>query len=205
MEPIQGYLEIMDRGFGFLRSIEKNYQPEPEDPYVSIPLINRFDLREGSFIVGEGESKGAKNKNLALVRVHTVNGLSLDEYTRISLLQEQTSINPMERYTMCQGPEDTTGKALDLIVPIGKGQRGLIISPPKSGKTTILRHMANSIILNHPKSKVFVLLVDERPEEVTDFRRGLREAQVFYSSADQQISHHMRMTRLAMHNGHPMC
>lgn len=199
LEPIQGYLEIMDRGFGFLRSIEKNYQPEPEDPYVSIPLINRFDLREGSFIVGEGESKGAKNKNLALIRVHTVNGLSLDEYTKISLLQEQTSINPMERYTICQGPDDTTGKALDLIVPIGKGQRGLIISPPKSGKTTILRHMANSIILNHPKSKVFVLLVDERPEEVTDFRRGLREAQVFYSSADQQISHHMRMTRLAMH------
>jgi transcription termination factor Rho len=199
LEPIQGYLEIMDRGFGFLRSIEKNYQPEPEDPYVSIPLINRFDLREGSFIVGEGESKGPRNKNLALVRIHTVNDLSLDEYTAISLLQEQTSINPLERYTLAQGPDDLIGRALDMIVPIGKGQRGLIISPPKSGKTTILRHMANSIMLNHPESKVFVLLVDERPEEVTDFRRGLKDAQVFYSSADHQIAHHMRMTRLALH------
>ena len=93
MEPIHGYLEIMDRGFGFLRSIEKNYQPEPEDPYVSIPLINRFNLREGSFIVGEGESKGPKNKNLALIKIHTVNDLSLDEYAGILLLQDQTKRN----------------------------------------------------------------------------------------------------------------
>ncbi|MCP4114154.1 MAG: transcription termination factor Rho [Desulfobacteraceae bacterium] len=199
MEPVEGYLEIMDRGFGFLRSIENNYQPGPENPYVSIPLINRFDLREGSYIVGEGESKGSKNKNLALTRIHTVNDLSLDEYQKIPLLQDQVSINPEERYNLAQGPDDMTGRALDLIVPIGKGQRGLVIAPPKSGKTTILRHMANSMIMNHPDSKVFVLLVDERPEEVTDFRRGLRDAHVLYSSADQQIAQHMRMTRLAMH------
>jgi len=199
LEPLQGYLEIMDRGFGFLRSIENNYQPDPEDPYVAIPLINRFNLREGCFIRGEGESKGGKNKNLALLRIQTVNDISIEEYSKILLLQDQTSINPMERYILTQGPDDIAGRALDIIAPIGKGQRGLIISPPKSGKTTILRHMANSIILNHPDSKVFVLLVDERPEEVTDFKRGLKNAHVLYSSADQQIAHHMRMTRLAMH------
>ncbi|MBI9089932.1 MAG: transcription termination factor Rho [Desulfobacterium sp.] len=199
MEPVEGYLEIMDRGFGFLRSIENNYQPGPENPYVSIPLINRFDLREGSYIQGDGESKGGKNQNLALSRIHTVNNLSLDEYVKVPLLQDQVSINPEERYNLAQGPDDLTGKALDMVVPLGKGQRGLIIAPPKSGKTMILRHMANSMILNHPDSKVFVLLVDERPEEVTDFRRGLKEAHVLYSSADQQIAQHMRMTRLALH------
>lgn len=115
------------------------------------------------------------------------------------MLQEQVSINPFERYYLTQDDDDITGKALDLVAPIGKGQRGLIIAPPKSGKTTILRHMANSVVANHPDSKVFVLLVDERPEEVTDFQRGLTEANVLYSSADQQIGQHMRMTRLAMH------
>ncbi len=115
------------------------------------------------------------------------------------MLQEQVSINPFERYTLEQDEDDLTGKALDLIAPIGMGQRGLIIAPPKSGKTTILRHMANSVVSNHPDAKVFVLLVDERPEEVTDFQRGLKDAHVLYSSADQQIGQHMRMTRLAMH------
>jgi transcription termination factor Rho len=100
---------------------------------------------------------------------------------------------------MTQDETDITGKAIDMIVPIGMGQRGLIISPPKSGKTSLLRHMANSVVLNHPDAKVFVLLVDERPEEVTDFQRGLKNAHVLYSSADQQIGQHMRMTRIAMH------
>lgn len=117
----------------------------------------------------------------------------------IPLLQDQISINPFERYCLTQNEDDTTGKALDIISPIGMGQRGLIIAPPKSGKTTILRHMANSVCQNHPEARVFVLLVDERPEEVTDFKRGLAGANVLYSSADQQIGQHMRMTRIAMH------
>ncbi len=199
MEPVQGYLEIMDKGFGFLRTIEENFQPKPENPYVPNSLIRKLNLREGCFIQGFGEKKGPRNLNLALIRIETINDLPFDEFINTPMLQDQTSINPFEKYTMAQDEDDITGQALDLIAPLGKGQRGLIIAPPKSGKTTILRHMANSVVSNHPDAKVFVLLVDERPEEVTDFQRGLTEAHVLYSSADQQIGQHMRMTRLAMH------
>ncbi|WDP91425.1 MAG: transcription termination factor Rho [Desulfobacter sp.] len=199
MEPVQGYLEIMDKGFGFLRNIEENFQPRPENPYVPNSLIRKLNLREGSFIEGYGEKKGPQNVNLALIRIDTINHLPFDEFLGTPMLQEQISVNPFERYYLTQNDDDITGKALDLVSPIGKGQRGLIIAPPKSGKTTILRHMANSVVANHPDSKVFVLLVDERPEEVTDFQRGLTDAHVLYSSADQQIGQHMRMTRLAMH------
>lgn len=199
MEPVQGYLEIMDKGFGFLREITENFKPKPENTYVPNSLIRKLNLKEGSFIEGFGEKKGPNNPNLALLRIETINKLPFDEFIQTPLLQDQVSINPFERYIMTQNTEDTTGQAIDMIVPIGMGQRGLIISPPKSGKTTILRHMANSVGLNHPDAKVFVLLVDERPEEVTDFQRGLKNAHVLYSSADQQIGQHMRMTRLAMH------
>ena len=199
MESVQGYLEIMDKGFGFLRTIEENFQPKPENTYVPNSLIRKLNLKEGCFIEGFGEQKGPSNPNLALLRVETINELPPDEFSNTPLLQDQTSINPFERYRLTQNEDDITGKALDMIVPIGMGQRGLIISPPKSGKTTILRHMANSVVMNHPEAKVFVLLVDERPEEVTDFQRGLKDAHVLYSSADQQIGQHMRMTRLAMH------
>jgi transcription termination factor Rho len=199
MEPVQGYLEIMDKGFGFLRNIEENFQPKPENTYVPNSLIRKLNLKEGSFIEGFGEQKGPSNPNLALIRIETINKLAVDDFTKTPLLQDQISINPFERYNIAQSEDDITGKAIDMMVPIGMGQRGLIISPPKSGKTTILRHMANSVVMNHPEAKVFVLLVDERPEEVTDFRRGLKNANVLYSSADQQIGQHMRMTRLAMH------
>ena len=199
MEPVQGYLEIMDKGFGFLREIQENFQPKPENTYVPNSLIRKLNLKEGSFIEGFGEQKGPSNPNLALIRVETINKLPLDDFINTPLLQDQTSINPFERYHLTQNKDDITGKALDMIVPLGMGQRGLIISPPKSGKTTILRHMANSVVMNHPDAKVFILLVDERPEEVTDFQRGLINAHVLYSSADQQIGQHMRMTRLAMH------
>ena len=199
MDPVQGYLEIMDKGFGFLREIEENFQPKPENTYVPNSLIRKLNLKEGSFIEGFGEQKGPSNPNLALVRIETINKLPFDDFINTPLLQDQTSINPFERYYLTQDENDITGRALDLISPIGMGQRGLIIAPPKSGKTTILRHMANSVVKNHPDSKVFILLVDERPEEVTDFQRGLTDAHVLYSSADQQIGQHMRMTRLAMH------
>jgi transcription termination factor Rho len=199
MDPVEGYLEIMDKGFGFLRTIEENFQPQPENPYVPNSLIRKLNLREGCFIQGFGEKKSPRNLNLALIQVETINDLPFDEFINRPMLQDQTSINPFEKYTMTQDEDDITGKALDLIAPLGMGQRGLIIAPPKSGKTTILRHMANSVVKNHPDSKVFILLVDERPEEVTDFQRGLKDAHVLYSSADQQIGQHMRMTRLAMH------
>jgi transcription termination factor Rho len=189
----------MDQGFGFLRQIEKNFQPLPENTYVPNKLISRFKLSEGGFIQGTGEKKNPQNKNLALVHIDTINGIPLKETLNTVSLQDQVSINPYQRLKMTMGPDDLTGKALDHIVPMGLGQRGLIVAPPKTGKTTLLRHMANAVVTNHPDTEVFILLVDERPEEVTDFRRGLKDAHVLYSSADQQIGHHMRMTRLAMH------
>ena len=199
MKPVQGHLEVMDNGFGFLRSIENNFKPDIDNTYVSIGMINKLKLREGSFIEGFADKKIPGKKNLALTSIERINNLSIDEFSNVLTLQEQTSINPFEKYTLATGDDDITGRALDIIAPVGKGQRGLIIAPPKSGKTTILKSMANSIVTNHPDTKVFILLVDERPEEVTDFQRGVDGAHVLFSSADQQIDQHMRMTRLAIH------
>ncbi len=189
----------MDQGYGFLRDIDRNFQPDKDNIYVPSNMITDLALKEGSLIEGLGDHLIPGNKNAALVKVETVNGFQADEMPEIPYLQDQVSINPYERLFLSQGPEDVTGNALDAIVPIGLGQRGLIIAPPKSGKTMILKHMANSLTINHPDTKIFVLLVDERPEEVTEFQRGLKNAHVLYSSADQQIAQHMRMTRLAIH------
>jgi len=199
LEPVKGYLEIMDKGFGFLRTIENNFQPLTDNPFVPNNLINRLKLREGSYIEGFGAGNPAKNKNLRLARVESVNGIPFKTFEKIPFLHEQTSINPCKRFFLAQGKADMTGRALDMIVPIGMGQRGLISAPPKSGKTTILKHMAGSILKNHPKTALFVLLVDERPEEVTDFQRNLPGAHVLFSSSDQHIDQHMRMTRFAIH------
>ncbi len=198
-DPVAGHLEILDKGFGFLRTLANNYQAGPTDTFVPAFMIGKHGLREGSLIEGLGEPGNPGNQNLKLARVQQVNGLSLDQYARTETMHTMTSINPNRRLRMTQGPEDITGQALDLIVPMGRGQRGLIIAPPKSGKTTLLRHMANSVTANDPEMDVFILLVNERPEEVTDFRRGLQRAHVLYSSADQSIAQHMRMTRLAVH------
>ncbi len=198
MKSVEGHLEILDRRFGFLRSIERNFQPNPEDTFVPAHLIQKFNLNEGVFIEGSGVRGDSKKSNLKLTEIEKINHIPLKEFSKIKPLQSGVSINPSERLKLTQGPDDIMGKALDMIVPIGKGQRGLIISPPKSGKTTILKHMANSLISNHPEVVVFALLVDERPEEVTDFRRGLKHAYVLSSSADQDVSQHLRMTEMTV-------
>jgi transcription termination factor Rho len=198
LNPVAGHLEILDRGFGFLRSIENNYAPGPTDTFVPAPLINKMKLREGLFIEGRGIKGDPQSTNLKLIEIERINGMSLEDYARTEPLQSMVSINPCERFVLAQGPDDLMGKALDMIVPIGRGQRGLVISPPKSGKTTILQHMANSITANYDDAMVFVLLIDERPEEVTAFKRELKGANVLFSSADQSVAQHMRMTRLAM-------
>jgi transcription termination factor Rho len=198
MNPVQGHLEILDRKFGFLRSIENNFQQNPEDAFVPAKLIQKYNLQEGVFIEGAGVRGDGKKGNLALSEIININQRPSEDYSKIKSLKSSVSVSPSERLKLAQGPDDIMGKALDMIVPIGKGQRGLIIAPPKSGKTTILKYMANSLIINHPEVVVFVLLVDERPEEVTDFRRGLKNAYVLSSSADQSIAQHLRMTRMTM-------
>jgi len=195
---VKGHLEIMDKGFGFLRSIEDNFQPGPVDTFVSAALIAQYKLREGVYIEGTGIKGGAKNTNLKLDHIHTINDMACETFAGVPPLQAQTSINPTQRFLMTRSEKDLMGMALDRIVPIGRGQRGLIIAPPKTGKTTILQHMANAITDGYADAIVFVLLVDERPEEVTDFKRSVKGARVLASSADQSISQHLRMTRLAM-------
>lgn len=199
MKPLKGHLEILNKGFGFLRSIENNFSPARNDPFVPAALINKYRLPEGGYIEGLGKKRDANSPNEQLQVVETINQYTPDSFSSFKPLQDQTSINPTQQLIMTQAEDDFTGQTLDMITPVGKGQRGLIISPPKSGKTTILKHMAASIIANHSDVDVFVLLVDERPEEVTDFKRGLAGARVLYSSADQSIDTHMRMTRLALH------
>ena len=198
METVKGYLEILDRGFGFLRSLENNFLPGPADTFVPAFIIQKNRLQEGVFIEGTGAKGKPGSENLKLSDIETVNKMPISEWGTLVPFQSQTSINPLYRLKMTMGPDDLTGRALDLIVPMGKGQRGLIISPPKAGKTSLLKHMANALALNHPEVDVYVLLVDERPEEVTDFKRGLKNAHILFSSSDQSVDQHMRMTRLAL-------
>lgn len=198
MEPVIGFLEIHEKGFGFLRNIGSNFDPSPEDTYVPLTLIKKLNLKEGLLIEGLGVPGDARQSNLKLVRVEKINNSNCKEYAGVKPFYDQTSIDPRERFSLARGEDDITGKALDLITPVGKGQRGLIVAPPKSGKTTILKHIAKSIIANHPDAVLFVLLVDERPEEVTDFRRDLDNAFVLSSSADQSVTQHLRITKLTM-------
>ena len=199
MEQVTGHLEITDRGFGFLRAIENNYRPSPEDVFVHAGLIGDYQLPEGGLVAGMAVPGDPRSGNLKLETVETINNVTWDTFITYERLQNRVSISPEEKLIITQGNDDHTGRTIDMMAPVGKGQRGLIIAPPKAGKTTILRHMANSISVNHPDVDIFVLLVDERPEEVTDFKRGLKDAHVLFSSADQSIDQHMRMTRLAMH------
>lgn len=199
MEQVTGHLEITDRGFGFLRAIENNYRPSPEDVFVHAGLIGDYQLPEGGLVAGMAVPGDPRSGNLKLETVETINNVTWDTFITYERLQNRVSISPEEKLIITQGNDDHTGRTIDMMAPVGKGQRGLIIAPPKAGKTTILRHMANSISMNHPDVDIFVLLVDERPEEVTDFKRGLKDAHVLFSSADQSIDQHMRMTRLAMH------
>jgi len=199
LEEVNGHLEVTDRGFGFLRKIENNYVPQRDDVYVPAGLIDEYRLPEGGLVGGDAVPGDPQVGNLRLETVETINNVPWKQFTAFKRLQDRVSISPEEKLILTQGHDDLTGRTIDMIAPVGKGQRGLIIAPPKAGKTTILRHMANSISANHPDVDIFVLLVDERPEEVTDFKRGLKDAHVLYSSADQSIDQHMRMTRLALH------
>jgi transcription termination factor Rho len=191
MEPVSGHLEIIDNGSGYLRNIDANLQARPTDILVPARLVEAHDLPEGALI--EGRGKGG-----TLAAIERLNGLTLEAFAELVPLHDRTSIDPNQRFILTRGPDDLTGRALDLLVPMGRGQRGLIVSPPKAGKTTILKHLAGAILEHHPDADVFVLLVDERPEEVTDFRRDLKAAKVLFSSADQSIAQHLRITRLTM-------
>lgn len=200
MIEIDGYLERFQKGFGFLRKVENNFNPENGDIYVPAKIINKYRLGEGVFITGVAQPANGKSKNPVLAEIKEVNGHAIDQIVNIPSFKDMTSINPFDRFHLSLGTTDLTERCLDIFTPVGKGQRGLIVSPPKAGKTTILKHFAQAISRNHPGTTIFVLLVDERPEEVTDFSRSVPDAFVLSSSSDQKTENHVRITRLVMNS-----
>jgi transcription termination factor Rho len=192
-EPGAGYLEISEKGFGFLRTAQNHFHPKPTDIFVTPDTIKRSFLREGSHVVGPTQPPH-RGTSPQLKSVDQVNGMAFEDYTRAVRFENLTTIDPIEKFLLETSPDLIETRVIDMVTPIGKGTRGLIVAPPRTGKTTILKQIANSITENHPDVHVMVLLIDERPEEVTDFQRSVK-AEVVASSNDQDLETHVRLSR----------
>ena len=192
-EQGEGYLEIAEKGFGFLRSPGNRFQSKPTDIFVTPDTIKRSFLREGCHVAGK-LSPPHRGHSPQLKEVVSVNGVAFAEYTQAIRFENLTTIDPIEKFKLETTPDVIETRIIDLVTPIGKGTRGLIVAPPRTGKTTILKQIANAITTNHPEVKVIVLLIDERPEEVTDFERSVK-AEVVASSNDMDIETHVRLSR----------
>src|SRR6516225_10241590 len=192
---VQGVLEIHPKGFGFLRNPARHFAAQAADPYVGGPLISRFKLREGLLLAGPAEAS-KKGTAPRLARIESIEGEAPDKYS-FRNFDALTPIDPHERILLETGPEPLTTRVMDLLTPIGKGQRGLIVAPPRTGKTILLQHIAQAVARNHPEMALMVLLIDERPEEVTEMRRTVR-GQVFASSSDRDSINHARLAELVM-------
>jgi transcription termination factor Rho len=188
-----GYLEISEKGFGFLRSPENRFQPKPSDIFVTPDTIKRNFLREGCLVSGPIQPPHRGNSP-QLREVLTVNSMSYEAYTKSTRFENLTTIDPTEKFLLETAADVIETRVIDLVTPIGRGTRGLIVAPPRTGKTTILKQIANAITTNHPEVYVMVLLIDERPEEVTDFQRSVK-AEVVASSNDQDLETHVRLSR----------
>ncbi len=188
-----GYLEIAEKGFGFLRSAESHYQPKPTDIFVTPDTIKRSFLREGCLVSGPLQPPHRGNSP-QLKEVDKVNGMAFAEYVKNMRFENLTTIDPIEKFSLETTPDLIETRIIDLVTPIGKGTRGLIVAPPRTGKTTVLKQIANAVTTNHPEVYVMVLLIDERPEEVTDFQRSVK-ADVIASSNDQDLETHVRLSR----------
>src|ERR671939_2236011 len=191
-----GILDVLPDGFGFLRT--NGYSQGKGDVYASTSQIKRFNLRRGDEIVGQTRPAREGEKYPALVRIESVNGHEPQKGRYRTHFDDLTPLYPMERLRLEWKPNDLGPRVIDLVAPIGKGQRGLIVSPPKAGKTTILKQIAQSIAANYPEVRLFVLLADERPEEVTDWERSVREATVVSSTFDQPADNHIAVAELLL-------
>ncbi len=191
-----GFLEVSDKGFGFLRTSQQHYSPKPTDIFVTPDTIKRNFLREGSLIEGPTQPPH-RGHSPQLKAVHNVNGMPFQDYIKAVRFENLTSIDPIEKFKLETTPDIMETRIIDLVTPIGKGTRGLIVAPPRTGKTTILKQIANAVSTNHPEVEVIVLLIDERPEEVTDFQRSVK-AEVVASSNDQDIDTHVRLSRFTI-------
>ncbi len=196
-----GVLEILSDGFGFLRSSDSSYLAGPDDIYVSPSQIRRFNLRTGDTISGKIRPPKDGERYFALLKVSDVNFSGSDTSRTKVLFENLTPLFPQERLKLEQGngsSQDLSGRIMDLVAPIGKGQRGLIVSPPKAGKTLILQNIALSIVRNNPECYVIVLLIDERPEEVTDMERSVRAAEVVASTFDEPPARHVQVAEMVI-------
>jgi transcription termination factor Rho len=193
--PCNGILDVLPDGFGFLRT--NGFTQGDHDVYVSLSQIRRFGLRRGDEIDGHVREPKDNEKYNALLKIDTVNGMDPDEARKRPVFEKLTPLYPDERLRLETEEHDTAARIMDLMCPIGKGQRGLIVSPPKAGKTTILKKLANSIARNNPDVDLFVLLVDERPEEVTDMQRSV-VGTVVASTFDQPSENHVQVTELVL-------
>lgn len=193
----EGVLEVLPDGYGFLRSPRFNYLPGPDDIYVSPSQIKRFDLRTGDTVQGQIRPPKDNERFFALLRVEAVNFEPAERKRDIALFDNLTPIYPLERIEMESNPKEFTMRIMNLLTPIGKGQRGLIVSPPRAGKTVILQKIANAITTNHPDVILIVLLIDERPEEVTDMERNVK-AEVVSSTFDEPAERHVQVSDMVM-------
>jgi transcription termination factor Rho len=192
----EGVLEILPEGYGFLRSQDWNYLAGPDDIYVSPSQIKRFSLRTGDTVRGEVRPPKPWERYLALLKVETINGNPPDLEAPRPIFDNLRPVYPDERLHLENG--DVSMRIVDLIAPIGKGQRGLITAPPRAGKTILLQKMANAVAENHPEVKLIVLLIDERPEEVTDFRENVAGAEVISSTFDEPPERHVQVAEMVI-------
>jgi len=193
----QGVLEILPDGFGFLRSADYSYLPGPDDIYVSPSQIRRFNLKNGDEVRGQIRPPKDNERYFALLKLETISNEDPEEAKHRVSFDNLTPLYPMEKFKLETDSDKLTGRVLDLLVPIGKGQRGMIVSPPKAGKTMMLQSVANSITKNHPDVALMVLLIDERPEEVTDMQRSVK-GEVVASTFDEPASRHVQVARMVM-------
>jgi transcription termination factor Rho len=196
-EPVygEGLIEVSGKGFGFLRDPKRNYVQSPQDIFVTPEVVRKHALRDGLWIKGEIR-RGSRGPQL--FKLTEINGEDPERYRNLPVFEELTSINPTERFRLETIPDRYTTRVMDLMTPIGKGQRGLIVAPPRTGKTTLLQHIADAIVRNHPETSLIILLVDERPEEVTEIRRTVPKADIMASSNDSDIKSHTRIAQLAI-------
>jgi transcription termination factor Rho len=192
---VAGVVELQEGVGGFLRQAAQNYLPIRDDVVVPASIARDYGLRDGSEVVGLARDGGGGRRTL--VEVQKAGGLSLEEYKALPHFQDLVSINPHEAFRLAAEQTETSLRVIDLIAPIGRGQRGLIVSPPKAGKTTLLEHLGQAVAKHHPEVHLIMLLIDERPEEVTHFRRAV-PAEVLASSSDSAADSHIRLARLAM-------
>ena len=196
-----GVLEVLPDGFGFLRTPETSYLASPDDIYISPSQIRRFNLHTGDSIEGEVRTPKDGERYFALVKVDRINGAPPEHSKHKILFENLTPLHPDEVLTLerpdLHTEENITGRIIDIIAPIGKGQRGLIVAPPKSGKTVMMQHIAHAITTNHPEAVVIVLLIDERPEEVTEMQRSIR-GEVVSSTFDEPATRHVQVAEMVI-------